>query len=304
MRLLLLLLATLFQFSSAFGPKTTTHTNTWGVSPQRTTPTAGGQQLPTAAVLKDEGYSRRSTTAFGLSTTSSITGDRSAMTALHAAASSTGGSDGPVKIIIAGAPASGKGTQCEIIKEKYGVVHLSTGDMLRAAVAAKTDVGKKAKEYMDSGKLVPDEVIIGVVKDRLGEEDCQSKGWLLDGFPRTQAQAKALEDSGVEADCFVFLNVPDEILVERVVGRRTDPETGKIYHMKFSPPDDEEVLARLEQRSDDTEEKVKVRLKQFHDNVDAVKDSYTEISVTIDGNQAPADVSKAIFAAIESKVAA
>ncbi|CAB9517856.1 Adenylate kinase (Fragment) [Seminavis robusta] len=205
----------------------------------------------------------------------------------------------PIKIIIAGAPASGKGTQCETIKEKFGVVHLSTGDMLRAAVAAQTEVGKSAKEYMDSGKLVPDEVIIGVVKDRLAEEDCAKQGWLLDGFPRTQAQAKALEDAGVSADCFLFLNVPDEVLVERVVGRRTDPETGKIYHMTFSPPADEAVLARLEQRSDDTEEKVVVRLEQFHANVKAVKDSYTEISVMIDGNRKPGDVSNDIMEALD-----
>mmetsp|Transcript_59309 Transcript_59309/g.171364 ORF Transcript_59309/g.171364 Transcript_59309/m.171364 type:complete len:262 (+) Transcript_59309:284-1069(+) len=203
-------------------------------------------------------------------------------------------------IIIAGAPASGKGTQCEVIKEKFGVVHLSTGDMLRAAVAAGTEVGKMAKDFMDSGKLVPDEVIIGVVKDRLDESDCKDNGWLLDGFPRTQAQAQALADAGVSADCFLFLDVPDEVLVERVVGRRTDPETGKIYHMKFSPPEDEEVLKRLEQRSDDTEEKVKVRLEQFHANVDAVKDSYTDIMVVIDGNRAPDVVSKDIVDAIES----
>merc|ERR1712071_662413 len=175
------------------------------------------------------------------------------------------------KIIISGAPASGKGTQCEMIKENFGVVHLSTGDMLRAAVAEQSPVGILAKEYMDSGKLVPDDVIIGVVKDRMEQADCKKQGWLLDGFPRTQAQADALLASGVSADCFLFLNVPDEVLVERVVGRRTDPETGKIYHMTFSPPEDEEVLARLEQRSDDTEEKVVVRLEQFHDNVAAVK---------------------------------
>jgi adenylate kinase len=132
----------------------------------------------------------------------------------------------------------------------------------------------------------------------LEESDCKEKGWLLDGFPRTAAQAKALEEAGVTADCFIFLNVPDEMLVERVVGRRTDPDTGKIYHMTFSPPDDDEIRARLEQRSDDTEEKVKVRLEQFHANVEAVKDSYTDISVSIDGNQAPDVVSKAVFEAI------
>jgi adenylate kinase len=138
----------------------------------------------------------------------------------------------------------------------------------------------------------------------LSEEDCQTNGWLLDGFPRTQAQAQALADSGVTADCFLFLNVPDEALVERVVGRRTDPETGKIYHMTFSPPpeDDEELIARLEHRSDDTEEKVVVRLEQFHANVEAVKDSYTDISTSINGNLAPTEVSKAVFEAIEAKV--
>jgi adenylate kinase len=140
------------------------------------------------------------------------------------------------------------------------------------------------------------------VKDRLAADDCQSKGWLLDGFPRTQAQAKALEEVGVTADCFLFLDVPDEVLVARVVGRRTDPVTSKIYHMTFSPPEDDEVKARLEQRSDDTEEKVKVRLEQFHANVEAVKDSYTDISVSINGNQAPDVVSKQIMEAIYSKL--
>lgn len=138
------------------------------------------------------------------------------------------------------------------------------------------------------------------MKDRLDEDDCKTSGWLLDGFPRTQAQAKALEDAGVSADCFLFLDVPDEVLVERVVGRRTDPVTGKIYHMTFSPPEDEEVLNRLEQRSDDTEEKVKVRLEQFHANVDAVKDSYTDIMVAIDGNRAPDVVSGEIVDKIKS----
>jgi adenylate kinase len=211
----------------------------------------------------------------------------------------------PVNIIIAGAPASGKGTQCEIIKEEFGVVHLSTGDMLRAAVAAGTEVGVQAKEFMDSGKLVPDEVIIGIIRDRLQEADCKEQGWLLDGFPRTAAQAEALAEAGCSADCFLFLDVPDEILVERVVGRRTDPDTGKIYHMTFSPPpaDDEELVNRLEHRSDDTEEKVVVRLEQFHANVAAVKGSYEEIMVSIDGNRSPADVSADIMKSVKAAVA-
>ncbi len=172
--------------------------------------------------------------------------------------------------------------------------------MLRAAVAAGSDVGIKAKDFMDAGKLVPDEVIIGIVKDRLQESDCVESGWLLDGFPRTPAQADALADAGVSADCFIFLDVPDEILVDRVVGRRTDPETGKIYHMTFSPPEDEEVLARLVQRIDDTEEKVKVRLEQFHANVGAVKGVYKDISVEVDGTKKPEEVSVTIVEAIDS----
>jgi len=213
--------------------------------------------------------------------------------------------DSPVNIIIAGAPASGKGTQCEVIKEEFGVVHLSTGDMLRAAVAAGTEVGIQAKEFMDSGKLVPDEVIIGIIRDRLDESDCKDQGWLLDGFPRTAAQAEALADAGCTADCFLFLDVPDEALVERVVGRRTDPVTGKIYHMTFSPPPaaDEELINRLEHRSDDTEEKVVVRLEQFHANVAAVKGSYEDIMVSVDGNRAPAEVSAEILESVKAAVA-
>jgi len=205
-------------------------------------------------------------------------------------------------VIIAGAPASGKGTQCELIKERYDLVHLSTGDMLRLAVEDKTPVGISAKGFMDSGKLVPDDIIIGIVKDRLNKDDCKEKGWLLDGFPRTAAQADALAEAGVCADCFIFLNVPDEALVERVVGRRTDPVTGKIYHMTFSPPEDETILARLTQRSDDTEEKVKVRLAQFHANVDAVKGKYSDIAVVIDGSAKPEDVASAISSGIDSKM--
>jgi len=211
----------------------------------------------------------------------------------------------PVNIIIAGAPACGKGTQCETIKDEFGVVHLSTGDMLRAAVSGGTDVGIKAKEYMDSGKLVPDEVIIGIIIDRLAETDCKEQGWLLDGFPRTAAQAEALADAGVSADCFLFLDVPDEVLVERVVGRRTDPETGKIYHMTFSPPqeDDTALIDRLVHRSDDTKEKVVVRLEQFYSNVAAVKGSYEDIMVAIDGNRSPSEVSAEVMDSIKSAIA-
>jgi adenylate kinase len=127
-----------------------------------------------------------------------------------------------------------------------------------------------------------------------------TSGWLLDGFPRTLAQAKALADAGVIADAFIFLNVPDSVLVERVVGRRTDPATGKIYHMTFSPPTDDEIMTRLEQRSDDTEEKVKVRLEQFHANVDAVRGSYADIAMEVDGTQKPEDVAALIMKTIDA----
>ena len=183
-------------------------------------------------------------------------------------------SEDQLRVIICGAPASGKGTQCELIKEKYKVVHLSTGDMLRAAVKDETEVGKQAQGFMERGELVPDEVIIGIVKDRLDEDDCKECGWLLDGFPRTEAQANALTEAGIVPNKVLYLKVPDEMLIERVVGRRLDPETGKIYHMTFSPPENDEVAARLTQRSDDTAEKAVVRLEQFHKNMEAVEACY------------------------------
>ena len=190
----------------------------------------------------------------------------------------------PPKIIIAGAPASGKGTQCEFIVEKFGVVHISTGDALREQVKAGTDLGKLAKGYMDQGGLVPDEVMIGIVKSRLAERDCQERGWLLDGFPRTGVQAKAMEEAGIKADKFVLLNVPDHVLVERCVGRRSDPVTGKIYHLKFNPPpQDPAIQARLVQRSDDTEEAMIKRIEQYKGNVESIKGFYKSLTREFDG---------------------
>ena len=119
------------------------------------------------------------------------------------------------------------------------------------------------------------------MKERLAQQDCKTKGWLLDGFPRTRAQADALASAGITCDSFVFLKVPDEILVERVVGRRTDPDTGKIYHLKFSPPPTEEIKKRLTHRADDTEEKVKVRLQAFHENVNSIASCFTSNMVEV-----------------------
>mmetsp|Transcript_28365 Transcript_28365/g.35611 ORF Transcript_28365/g.35611 Transcript_28365/m.35611 type:complete len:306 (+) Transcript_28365:127-1044(+) len=216
-----------------------------------------------------------------------------------ASAEFSGSSSAP-RIIIAGAPASGKGTQCELLKAELGVVHLSTGDMLREAVKKGTEVGMQAKGYMESGKLVPDEVIIGIVKDRLAEEDCQSCGWLLDGFPRTRAQADALEAAGIVADKFILLDVPDDMLIDRVIGRRLDPETGAIYHLLyFPPPEDAEVLNRLVHRADDTEEKARVRLEQYHSNIDAIIGCYEDILEKIDGTQDKSEVFSCIKTALE-----
>lgn len=198
------------------------------------------------------------------------------------------------RIIIAGAPASGKGTQCEMIKAKYGVVHISTGDSLRAAVKAGTERGLAAKKFMDAGQLVPDDLIIALVKERLDSDDCRERGWLLDGFPRTKAQADALAAAGIEATAFVLLEVPSSILVDRVTGRRTDPVTGTIYHLTFSPPESKEVADRLVQRSDDTEEKVKVRIKAFDENVKAIRESYAGILLAVDGNRDKKEIFKDI----------
>ncbi|KAK8677470.1 hypothetical protein V6N13_143005 [Hibiscus sabdariffa] len=161
----------------------------------------------------------------------------------------------PLKVIISGAPASGKGTQCELITQKYGLVHISAGDLLRAEVAAASENGKLAKEYMEKGQLVPNEIVVMMVKERLLQLDSQQRGWLLDGYPRSSSQAAGLEDYGIRPDVFILLDVSEDILVERVVGRRLDPLTGKIYHLVYSPPENDEIASRLTQRFDDTEEK-------------------------------------------------
>jgi adenylate kinase len=188
-------------------------------------------------------------------------------------------------IIISGAPGSGKGTQCENIVKKYGVVHISTGDVLREHVKNGTELGKTAKGHMEKGELVPDALVIAMVKDKLSNPEVAKKGWLLDGFPRTPEQAKALADLGVTADCFLQLEVPDSVLVERICGRRTDPVTGKIYHLKFNPPpNDPTVINRLQHRKDDTEEALRTRLEQYHKNVNGIKDFYQDISVEVNGH--------------------
>jgi len=195
----------------------------------------------------------------------------------------------PKKIIIAGAPASGKGTQCERIRDYFGCVHLSTGDMLRAAVEAGSEVGQKAKLVMDSGGLVADDIMIKIILDRLKENDCVTRGWLLDGFPRTGAQASALTKAGVICDNFILLDVPDDVLVTRVTGRRLDPVTGNIYHMQFKPPPPE-IASRVTQRSDDTEQKLKPRLVNYHKNLSAITGFFTNKMIKVNGNRDPNEI--------------
>ncbi|GJN12653.1 hypothetical protein PR202_ga30948 [Eleusine coracana subsp. coracana] len=209
----------------------------------------------------------------------------------------------PLKVMISGAPASGKGTQCELIKAKYGVVHISAGDLLRAEIAAGTENGKQAKEFMEKGQLVPDEIVVNMVKDRLLQPDAQENGWLLDGYPRSYSQAMALETLNIRPDIFLLLEVPDELLVERVVGRRLDPETGKIYHLKYSPPESEEIAARLTQRFDDTEEKVKLRLETYYNNVGSLLSTYDDVIVKVKGDVTVDEVFAEIDKLLDSSLA-
>lgn len=206
------------------------------------------------------------------------------------------------KVILSGAPASGKGTQCEEIKKNFGLVHLSSGDILRGAVQQGTVLGLRAKPYMDAGHLVPDHLVIELIINRLKDHDCETRGWLLDGFPRTESQAEALREAGIIPDVFLMLDVPEDLLVERVAGRRTDPVTGLIYHMKYNPPEAEEVAFRLIQRSDDTAEKIIVRYREFQNHTDAIKTFYEDKMVRIDGAIAPALVSASIITKLDEAI--
>lgn len=218
------------------------------------------------------------------------------------AASPAGGARRPLQVIISGAPASGKGTQCARIVEEFDLVHISTGDMLRAAVKAESQLGKEAKQYMDSGKLVPDDLVIAMLQERISADDCKRQGWLLDGFPRTAAQANALDDANVDPDAVLLLEVDDEVLVERVVGRRLDPVTGAIYHVKFSPPPSGEVEARLTQRSDDTEEKARTRLSQYYTHAASIQDHYASKITRINGDRSKDDVFADVSIALKAAV--
>jgi adenylate kinase len=171
-----------------------------------------------------------------------------------------------MRLIFIGPPGAGKGTQATLLARRYGIPHISTGDMFRAAVKAGTRLGQEADRYMKLGQLVPDEVTIGMLRERIAEPDAAT-GFLLDGFPRTEPQARALEDAlkadGVHLDHVLLLEVPDSLIISRIVGRRTDPVTGDIWHLAFNPPPTA-ILGRLVHRKDDTEEACVTRLGAYH----------------------------------------
>ncbi|UZD16345.1 adenylate kinase [Gallibacterium anatis] len=182
-----------------------------------------------------------------------------------------------MKIILLGAPGAGKGTQAQFIMNKYGIPQISTGDMLRAAIKAGSDLGKQAKVLMDAGKLVPDDLIIALVKDRVAQPDC-AKGFLLDGFPRTIPQADALKAAGIAIDFVLEFDVPDEVIVERMSGRRVHQPSGRSYHIVYNPPKvegkDDVTGEDLIIRADDKPETVLDRLKVYHSTTQPLVDYY------------------------------
>jgi adenylate kinase len=186
-----------------------------------------------------------------------------------------------MRLILLGAPGAGKGTQANFIKEKYNIPQISTGDMLRAAIKAGSELGMAAKKVMDAGGLVSDDIMIGLVKDRLKDCDCDN-GYLFDGFPRTVAQADAMKDAGINVDYVLEIDVPDESIVERMSGRRSHPGSGRVYHIKFNPPKvdnvDDVTGEALIQRDDDKAETVMKRLAVYHNQTEVLLGYYNKWS--------------------------
>ncbi|MBR5271960.1 MAG: adenylate kinase [Clostridia bacterium] len=209
-----------------------------------------------------------------------------------------------MKLILLGAPGAGKGTQAEFISEKYNIPMVSTGNMIREALKNETELGLKAKSFMDAGQLVPDEVVIGIIKERLDNEDCKN-GFILDGFPRTIPQAEALDKMGIELDKVVDFEVPDEAIIARMSGRRVCGACGSSYHTQFKRPEKDGVCdkcgAELVQRKDDHPDTVKERLRVYHEQTEPLKDYYAKTGKLriVDGQNDIAAITKATFAALE-----
>ncbi len=215
-----------------------------------------------------------------------------------------------MRIILLGGPGAGKGTQANFIKEKYNIPQISTGDMLRAHVKAGTDLGEAAKKIMDEGGLVSDDIIMGMVKERIKEDDCKN-GYLFDGFPRTIPQAEAMKEAGIGIDAVVEIDVPDEEIIKRMSGRRVHPSSGRTYHVVFNPPKvegkDDVTGEPLVQRDDDQEDTVKERLKVYHDQTEPLIDFYTKEAeagnlkyVKVNGVGSVDEIREQIFAGLDA----
>ena len=216
-----------------------------------------------------------------------------------------------MRLILLGGPGAGKGTQAGYITAKFGIPQISTGDMLRAAVKAGTPLGKEAKKIMDAGGLVSDEIIIGLIKDRLLQNDCKN-GYLLDGFPRTIPQADAMKENGINVDYIVEINVSDEEIIKRMSGRRVHLASGRTYHVVYNPPKQEGIDdvtgEALIQREDDSEETVKKRLDVYHQQTEPLIEYYSNFAnsgepnspkyIKIDGIGSVEDIRDSIFDAL------
>lgn len=216
-----------------------------------------------------------------------------------------------MRIILLGAPGAGKGTQAQFIKEKYGIPQISTGDMLRAAVKAGTEMGLQAKQKMDAGELVSDDIIIGIVQERVKESDCE-KGYLLDGFPRTIPQADAMRKHNINVDYVVEIDVDHEEIVKRLSGRRVHPDSGRVYHVTYNPPKEEgkdDVTGEpLIQRDDDQEDTIRRRLSVYEEQTRPLVGYYSEWAakesesapdyVSVEGVGSVHDIRDAIFAGL------
>ena len=216
-----------------------------------------------------------------------------------------------MRIILLGAPGAGKGTQAQILKDKFNIPQISTGDMLRAAIKANTKLGLEAKQFMDSGALVPDQLIIELVKERIQDSDCM-QGFLLDGFPRTIPQAEAMKEAAITIDLVIEIDVPDNVILDRLSGRRTHLASGRIYHIHNNPPKiqgkDDLTGEDLVQRDDDKEETILKRLSVYHSQTKPLVDYYLKWSaseneglryIKINGLGNVNDIQKSIFEQIK-----